>query len=270
MIFSAITTILLDGDGVLWRGDTPIPGIKDFFDYLAEKKINWALITNNNTRTAQDYVKKLQKFGIKADESIVFTSSTATAEYLLNRFGRAAPLHVVGMDGLTTTLRNAGFNITVGETVPNQKVAAVVAGMDRQINHEKIKVAMRLIMNGAEFVATNTDGSFPTPEGINPGTGMVIGALQATSNVEPTVIGKPQKAIFETALRRFNELPENALMVGDRLETDILGASRLGIKTVAVLTGVTSREEITKNEIKPDHIFEDISDFLDNLKEDFE
>jgi 4-nitrophenyl phosphatase len=118
-------------------------------------------------------------------------------------------------------------------------------------------------------VATNTDGSFPTPEGINPGTGMVIGAIKATTNIEPTVIGKPQTAIFETALKRFNERPENALMVGDRLETDILGASRLGIQTVAVLTGVTSQEEITNHEIKPDHIFDSISDFHKRLKEDF-
>lgn len=269
MSFSTTTTILLDGDGVLWKGESPIEGIKDFFDYLAEKNLNWALITNNNTRTAQDYVRKLQKFGIDADDSIVFTSSTATAEYLLNRFGKDAPLHVVGMDGLITTLKNAGFNLSIGETPPTQKVKALVAGMDRQINHEKIKVAMRLIMNGAEFVATNTDGSFPTPEGINPGTGMVIGAIKATTNMEPTVIGKPQTAIFETALNRFKEVPENAVMVGDRLETDILGASRLGIKTVAVLTGVTSREEIAENEIKPDHIFESITDFLNRLKQDF-
>jgi 4-nitrophenyl phosphatase len=269
MVFSATTTILLDGDGVLWKGDTPIAGITGFFDYLTEKKINWALITNNNTRTAQDYVNKLNKFGIHADDSIVFTSSTATADYLLDRFGKGAPLHVIGMDGITTTLRNAGFNITVGESLPSNDVVAVVAGMDRQINHEKIKVAMRLIMNGAEFVATNTDGSFPTPEGINPGTGMVIGAIQATTNVEPTVIGKPQTAIFETALKRFNEVPENAVMVGDRLETDILGASRLGILTVAVLTGVTTRAEIAQNEIKPDHIFENIAHFHDRLKEDF-
>ena len=268
MDFSRTTTILLDGDGVLWKSETPIPGITEFFKFLDEKKINWALITNNNTRTAQDYVEKLQKFGVNADDSVVFTSSTATAQYLIDRFGKGAPLHVVGMDGLITTLLEAGFVLSFGESAPRHQVVAVVAGMDRQINHEKIKVAMRLIMGGAEFVATNTDGSFPTPEGINPGTGMVIGALRATSDVEPTVIGKPQKAIFETALARFNEKPENALMVGDRLETDILGAARVGIKTVAVLTGVTSREEISRSEIKPDIIFEDISQFHQHLKKE--
>jgi len=269
MSFATKTTILLDGDGVLWKADTPIPGIKAFFEFLVQKKINFALITNNNTRTAQNYVDKLHKFGIEADLSQVFTSSTATAAYLLDHFGEGAPLHVVGMDGLISTLQEAGFKLSIGETQPNHEVLAVVAGMDRQINHQKIKIAMRLIMNGAEFIATNTDGSFPTPEGINPGTGMVIGALQATTDVEPLVIGKPQTAIFETALRRFDEIPQNAVMVGDRLETDILGASRLGIETVAVLTGVTSREEISRSEIKPDHIFEDISRFHQRLIKDF-
>jgi len=268
MDFSRTTTILLDGDGVLWKADTPISGITEFFKYLNTKDINWALITNNNTRTAQDYVEKLLKFGIDANQNVVFTSSTATAQYLIERFGKGAPLHVVGMDGLITTLKEAGFLISIGETPPSGEVVAVVAGMDRQINHEKIKIAMRLIKSGAEFIATNTDGSFPTPEGINPGTGMVIGALQATSDVVPTVIGKPQKAIFKSALERFDEVPENAMMVGDRLETDIIGAARLGIMTVAVLTGVTSRDEISSSEIKPDFIFENISQFHQKLKEE--
>ena len=119
---------------------------------------------------------------------------------------------------------------------------------------------MRLIMEGAEFIATNTDGSFPTLEGINPGTD------NHAKNQEPTIIGKPQKALFETAMERFNAVPQNTLMVGDRLETDILGASLLGITTVAVLTGVTSQDELTRSDIKPDHIFESISDFHQDLQ----
>jgi len=131
MNFKKFSTILLDGDGVLWRGDHPIPGIKSFFDLLAENQINWALLTNNNTRTAQDYVAKLNKFGIEADDSIVFTSSTATASYALERFQKGAFVHVVGMDGLKTTLKEVGFNISFGEMPPPHKVEAVIAGMDR-------------------------------------------------------------------------------------------------------------------------------------------
>ena len=262
-------TILLDADGVLWKSNNPIPGINLFFDFLAENRINWALLTNNSTRTAQDYIDKLGKFGISANSNSVFTSSSTTAEYLLERFGRGAPLHVVGMDGLTTTLEDAGFQISIGEENPENEVVAVVAGMDRQINHQKIKIAMRLIVNGAAFIATNTDGSFPTPEGINPGTGMVIGALQFTSGVKPFVVGKPHPAIFQTALKEFGAKPEDTLMVGDRLETDILGASNLGIRTAAVLTGVTSREEISRGDIKPDFIYDDISQLHQALLEVF-
>lgn len=251
--------ILIDGDGVLWKANDPIPGINPFFDFLANQGIRWALLTNNNTRTARNYIDKLNSFGIPADENSVFTSSTVTAEYLRAKYGPGAVLHVVGMDGLITTLEQAGFRITHGESQPQESVSAVVAGMDRNISHEKIKIAMRLILEGADFIATNTDGSFPTPEGINPGTGMVIGALQFTSGVKPYIAGKPYPAIFQASLKALGVDPAEALMVGDRLETDILGANQLGIPSAAVLTGVTSREEISRKDIKPDFIFEDIS-----------
>ncbi len=267
MKLTKFKTILLDGDGVLWKSDNPIPGINPFFEFLVENRINWALLTNNSTRTAQDYINKLEKFGVSANSNSVFTSSTTTAEYLLNRFGPGAPLHVIGMDGLTKTLKDAGFQISIGEENPAKEVVAVVAGMDRQINHQKIKIAMRLIMNGTAFIATNTDGSFPTPEGINPGTGMVIGALQFASGVKPFVTGKPHPFIFQAALNGFGATPEDTLMVGDRLETDILGASNHGIRTAAVLTGVTSREEISRGDIKPDFIYEDISQLHQALLE---
>ena len=253
------TTILLDGDGVLWKANQPIPGIKPFFDLLNDLGVRWALLTNNNTRTAQDYIDKLENFGVPAGPSTVFTSSTVTADYLLENYGKDAVLHVVGMDGLTRTLKNAGFQFTTGEEKPKDNVTVVVAGMDREINLQKITIAMRLIMGGADFIATNTDGSFPTPDGINPGTGTVIGALQFASGIEPYVVGKPQPAIFQTALKVLGSRIEDTLMVGDRLNTDILGANKLGIQTAAVLTGVTSRDEINQSEIKPDFIFEDIS-----------
>jgi 4-nitrophenyl phosphatase len=269
MLLPRYKTILLDGDGVLWKANDPLPGLNAFFDFLHDQGIGWALLTNNNSRTAQAYVEKLARFGIAAGISSIFTSCTVTAEYLLDRFGPAARLHVVGMDGLITTLTEAGFKFTVGEQVPKGPVDAVVAGMDLQINHEKIKIAMRLILGGAAFIATNTDGSYPTPEGVNPGTGMVIGALQATSGVMPYVAGKPHPAIFQSALKRLGSDPGEALMVGDRLETDILGANLMGIPSAAVLTGVTSREEISRKDIKPGYIFEDIAAVHQALQESY-
>ena len=253
------TTILLDGDGVLWKSNLPLPGINSFFDFLDSERIKWALLTNNNSHTVQDYINKLNHFGIQANPDSVYTSSSATAAYLLGRFGTGTHLHVVGSNALIATLREAGFKLTSGGQVPDEPVAAVVAGMDLKINHEKIKIAMRLIKDGAAFIATNTDGSYPTPEGINPGTGMVIGALHYASGTEPYVVGKPQPAIFQTALRALDSKPKETLMVGDRLETDILGANQLGIQTAILLSGVTSREEINRHEIQPDFIFDDIA-----------
>ncbi len=267
MKMNKYNTILLDGDGVLWKSNNPIPGINPFFDFLGSSGINWALLTNNNSLTVQNYIDKLSSFGIVADEHCIFTSTTATTNYLLDRFGKGASVFVVGMDAMKKTMKDAGFSVFFGEEPPEKSVVAVVAGMDLQINHAKIKTAMRLIMDGAAFIATNTDGSYPTPDGINPGTGMVIGALQATSGVEPFVPGKPHPAIFQNALKEFNTKPEDTLMVGDRLETDILGASNLGIQTAAVLSGVTSREEIDRSDIKPDFIFEHISDLHQALLE---
>ena len=261
------SAVLLDGDGVLWKSNDPIPGINSFFDFLEEHKIKWALLTNNNTRTAQSYIDKLQGFGISAGPGSVFTSSTSTADYLLEKYGAGSKLHVVGMEGLTLTLLEAGFQITVGEEQPKDGVSAVVAGMDRELNHEKVKIAMRLILEGADFVATNTDPSYPTPEGINPGTGMVIGALQFTSGVKPYIAGKPYPAIFQTALKALKATVEDTLMVGDRLETDILGANQIGMHTAAVLTGVTSWEEIQRKDIKPDFIFQDITALQEALSE---
>jgi 4-nitrophenyl phosphatase len=267
MKFKKYTTILLDGDGVLWKSNLPLPGINPFFDFLESKGIKWALLTNNNSHTVQDYISKLHGFGIQAGTESIFTSSSVTAAYLQEHFGRGAIIHVVGNEALISTLSEAGFILTHGEQLPDKLVAAVVAGMDLKINHEKIKIAMRLIKSGAAFIATNTDGSYPTPEGISPGTGMVIGALQFASGVTPYVVGKPQPAIFQSALNALNSQPEETLMVGDRLETDILGANQFGIHTAALLSGVTSRDEIAMNEIQPDFIYEDIASLHQALEE---
>jgi len=259
--------ILFDGDGVLWKLNHPLPGIDQMFNFLKERDLRWALLTNNNTQTVEEYISKLAGFSIPAEVRNVYSSSTAATEYLLERFGKGALLHVVGMKGLTETLQRAGFDITQGENQPRGEVAAVVAGMDPFINYKKITIAVRLIMNGAAFVATNTDGTFPAPDGLYPGTGMIIGALQFSSGVQPYVAGKPHPAIFQSALKSLGVEPEETLMVGDRLETDILGAKALGIHTAAVLTGITSREEIAQSEIKPDFIFDGLSQLYQTLKE---
>lgn len=260
MDFTKVKTAFLDGDGVLWRSNQPMPGLNEFFDALKSHGIQWALLTNNNTHSVQDYVKKLTGFGIPAEKEQIFSSVTATVDYLQEHYPAGCAMHVVGMDSLIDAVKEAGFKVTASEEVPQQPVKAVVAGMDRDLNLKKVEIAMRQIFQGADYIATNVDGSYPTPSGLSPGTGMVIGALHYTSETAPLVIGKPEKIIFETALKRMKADKENTVMIGDRLSTDILGAHRAGITTIAVLTGVSTSEDIDAAEVKPDFVFDNIGE----------
>jgi 4-nitrophenyl phosphatase len=149
--------------------------------------------------------------------------------------------------------------------MPDHPVTAVVAGMDLHFNYARALVATRLILGGAEFVATNTDGTYPTPDGLSPGTGWVIGALQGATGVAPTVIGKPQRAIFEAALEALQADKVTTAMIGDRLDTDILGARQAGIAAIGVLTGVTSAEQMAGSAVKPDVVYEGIAALAEAL-----
>lgn len=266
MELNLLKTLLIDGDGVLWRDAEPVPGIHHFFDVVQARGISWALLTNNNTRQVADYRAKLAGFGIEAGPGQIFTSSSATASYLEKRYGPGAAVHAVGMSGLIETLKEAGFRVTTGEEMPDHEVVAVAAGMDRSLTFEKAKVATRLILGGAEFIATNTDGTFPTPDGLVPGTGMVIGALKGTTGVEPTVIGKPEKGIYQAAMEALSADKAATAMIGDKMETDILGAQRLGLHTIGVLTGVTTPEQMAISEIQPDLICESIAELAELLE----
>lgn len=265
MNLAHLKTLLIDGDGVLWRGDRALPGLQRFYDILRLRGIRWALLTNNNTRTVSQYLDKLAGLGIEADAGQVFSSSTVTASYLGRKYGYGIAVHAVGMSGVIETLQDAGFQVSTGPVMPDHTVTAVVAGMDRDFNYAKAEVATRLILGGAEFVATNTDGTYPTPEGLSPGTGWVIGALQGASGVTPTVIGKPQQAIFEAALEALQADKATTAMIGDRLDTDILGAQQVGIATIGVLTGVTSAAQMANSAIQPDVVYEGIAALAERL-----
>jgi 4-nitrophenyl phosphatase len=266
MDLGTIQTLLIDGDGVLWRGERALPGLLRFYDILQLRGIRWALLTNNNTRTVSQYLEKLAGLGIEAEANQVYSSSTATADYLSKKYGPGTPVHVVGTRGVIETLSAAGFLVSTGEEMPDHAVTAVVAGMDREFNYAKAEVATRLILGGAEYVATNTDGTYPTPEGLSPGTGWVIGALQGATGVTPTVIGKPEAAIFITALEAMGADKATTAMIGDRLGTDILGAQRVGIPTIGVLTGVTTPEEMASSAIQPDVVYQGIAELAEELE----
>ena len=265
MDFSKIKTVFLDGDGVLWRSTQPMPGLNDFFQALDAHKMQWALLTNNNTHSVQNYIDKLTGFGIPTKKEQIFSSVTATVDYLHEHYPAGSPMHVVGMPSLIEAVTEGGFDVSAGLKEPTTTVKAVVAGMDRELNLKKVEIAMRQILKGADFIATNIDGSYPIPSGLSPGTGMVIGALHYTTEKAPIVIGKPEKYIFETAIKHLKADKESTIMIGDRLSTDILGAHRAGITTIAVLTGVSKREEMESAEVKPDYVFDNIAEITASI-----
>lgn len=248
--------VILDGDGVLWRGNEPLPGLRALFDFFTVAGLPFVLATNNSTRTVQDYIRKLAGFGITAGPDNVVTSATATADYLRAHYDSGLRVHVVGEAGLHQILLEAGF--------PVNMVAAdvVVAGMDRDITYEKLRRAATFIRNGARFIGTNGDLTFPMPDGLAPGAGTVLAALEAASGQAPFVIGKPAPTMFEMALSRLGVAPDRAIMIGDRLETDILGGQRAGMSTALVMSGVTTPEILAESEIQPDAVFEDLRDLL--------
>ena len=237
-----IKALILDMDGVLWRGDEAIGDLPAIFETIAARGLKVTLATNNSTKTPEAHLAKLAGFGVKLNISQVTTSSMAAAALLKEKFPQGGDLYVVGMEGVFRAVEEAGFNVFYEDRIPSNPVA-VLAGMDWAMDYQKIANASLLIQKGAPFYATNPDKTYPTPQGLMPGAGTLLAALETASGVSPIVAGKPEPFLFQLAMQRMGVSPEETLVVGDRLETDILGGQNAGCKTALVLSGVTTREQ---------------------------
>ena len=253
---SAIKHFILDMDGVLYRGDRALPGAREFLTFLQEENVPFLLLTNNSTMTPAGQVARLARLGIQVPESAILTSAQATAFYLRKVAPPGAAVYVVGEEGLRQAMLDQEFRVV------EDGADFVVAGMDRKLTYEKLKRATLAIRAGARFIASNPDRTFPTEEGLVPGAGSILAALEASTDTKPKVIGKPQPAIFELALERMGVGKEGTAVVGDRLETDILGARRAGLKGILLLSGVSSRQDLEKSALIPDFVFADIGQLL--------
>ncbi len=251
-VFRDVRAAMLDMDGVLWRGERPLPGLIELFAFFEEEHIPFALVTNNSTNTVELFLNKLERMGARAAPEQIVTSAFATTEYLKTTFGSDVRVHTVGEVGLHEAMLEAGYPQVMSDA------DVVVVGMDRDLTYEKLRRATYLIRQGARFIGTNDDLTFPLPDGLAPGTGSILASLKASTGQNPLVIGKPEPYLFEMALRRLGTSAQQTLMVGDRIETDILGAQRAGLRTALVLSGVTTREAALASEIQPDLMFEDI------------
>ncbi len=252
--FSSLRAVILDMDGVLWRGQEALPGVPEFFHFLSQHGIKYALATNNSTRTADMFVEKLAQFGVPARAEQVITSSVATAAYIRHHFPLDTPIYVVGETGIKQALAEAGYR------EDPDRARLVVVGLDFNVTYDRLRIATLRIREGAAFIGTNGDRTFPTPEGLVPGNGALLAAISTATDVQPIIIGKPGTAMFEVALERLGTTPQNTLMVGDRLETDILGGVNAGMPTVLVLTGTTTAEQAREAPIQPDMVCETLAD----------
>ncbi|MCP4427425.1 MAG: HAD-IIA family hydrolase [Chloroflexi bacterium] len=261
-----IKNLILDMDGVLWRGETPMPGLADFFVTLRRLNINFVLATNNATKTAVMYAEKLAQFGVQIPPPQILTSAETTALYLSQRYEKGTAVYVIGEKGLHDALIAHGFHIITPQQVKNDATAPlVVAGFTRNVTYPELAMGSLLVHKGATFIGTNPDPTFPSEIGPLPGAGSLQAVVTAATGVQPDIIGKPSPIIFQEAVKRLGGTAAATAMVGDRLTTDIKGGNDAGLNTILLLSGISSRDDIVREGIQPDFIFQDIADLAANL-----
>ncbi|WP_296593681.1 HAD-IIA family hydrolase [Methylophaga sp.] len=266
---------IIDMDGVLWQGSKPLPGLTEFFSTLRAAKIPFVLATNNASLTQQQYLKKLADMGVEVTANEILTSSMATARYLVDTLpATKRRVFVIGESGLIEPLQQQGFTITSTyyPTDPDAETGdiwadIVVSGLDRQLNWNKLATATLNLRAGAEFYATNADTTLPTELGEVMGNGGVLAALTAATGIEPIVIGKPEPILYQHAFEILGTDKHNTIAIGDRLNTDILGAVNAGMRSIMVLTGVSSEADLAEIDYKPDWVFQDIQEITELLKQ---
>ncbi len=247
-----IRYLVIDIDGVLWHGSEAFPGVHAFFEFLRRHAIRFIIATNNSARPASDIVARLAGLGVQVSEDEILTSADATALYLPRLAPPGARVLVVGGEGITQALTRAGYQLV------DRDAEVVVAGIDFNLTYDKLKRAALAIRRGAHFVGTNNDRTLPDSEGLIPGAGSIIAALQTATDKAPIIIGKPQGAMFDMAVEKLGGAPDTTAMLGDRLDTDIEGAQRAGLKTILVLTGVTTPDLLSRSSIRPNWVFQNL------------
>jgi HAD superfamily hydrolase (TIGR01450 family) len=247
---------LLDMDGTIYLDRTPIEGALDFLAILKATGRRAIFITNNSSRSVEDYVKKLKTMGIEASREDFFTSSMAMALFLKeNHLGKR--IYCMGTKSLIQELTEAGISVT---TDPDDGVEAVVLGYDTELTYQKLMDVSRLLGKDLPYLATNPDFVCPVDFGYAPDCGAMAEMLWHATGKRPLFIGKPDPMIILEAVKMAGCLPENAVIIGDRLYTDIQSGLNALVTTVAVLSGETTREDIAKGNVRPDFVLSSVKD----------
>jgi 4-nitrophenyl phosphatase len=260
MIPNNIKALIIDMDGVIWKADAPIGDLASTFNRIRGRGIKFVFATNNGTRTTEQYVTRLQNFGVDVEPWQVITSAQAAAHGLAQKFPRGTKVFMIGEDGVRMALEEKGFEILSVENAPEAQ--AVVIGIDRQITFQKMVEATLLVRRGIPFYATNPDKTFPTPRGEIPGAGAWYSVIVTASNVEPTIAGKPFTFLMELALEQLGTAKNETLVVGDRLETDIAAGQSVGCPTALVLSGVSTQVEADLWRPQIDYVVADLASLI--------
>ena len=245
-------------DGVLIHEEVALPGAEEFIGRLQEQDKEFLVLTNNSIYTCRDLSVRLADVGIDVPGERIWTSAVATAQFLSNQVPDASA-YVIGEAGLKTALHKVGYTLT--DTDPD----FVVLGETRTYSFQNITQAVQLIDQGARFVATNPDATGPSPEGPLPATGSVAALLTEATGQEPYFVGKPNPVMIRSGLNRIGAHSESTAMVGDRMDTDVVAGIEAGLTTYLVLTGSTSRDELTEFAYRPDDVVESVAELVETI-----
>ena len=258
-------TYVFDLDGVVYRGDEPQPHATQTILALRDQGHIVRFYTNNSARSREWYCARLGRLGIPTPIDEIMTSSYATALYFVENHETGRTVYQIGQEGVTHELEAVGMKVIRNGDEPDARIDYVVVGMDKDFNYRKLARAQSAILAGAKFVATNEDMTFPAEGGaIRPGNGCLVAAVRAATSTEPFVIGKPHEYALLKVLELADTPRDRAVIVGDNLATDIVAGNRVGIHTVLVLTGLTSREQAQNatGEMKPERIVQTLSELV--------
>ncbi len=247
---------LTDMDGVLVHEERALPGAAEFLDRLVALERRFLVLTNNSIYTPRDLSARLARAGLHVPERSIWTSALATANFLAEQLPGGSAF-VIGEAGLTTALHEVGYTLT--NTDPDY----VVLGETRTYSFEAITQAIRLVGLGARFIATNPDVTGPSPEGPTPATGSVAALITKATGAEPYFVGKPNPMMFRSAMNRIHAHSESTVMIGDRMDTDVIAGIEAGLDTILVLTGSTKREQVNRFPFRPGRVLDSIADVIE-------
>ncbi|NMB54808.1 MAG: HAD-IIA family hydrolase [Leptolinea sp.] len=253
----AIRGLILDMDGVLYKGNEPLGDLPRLFSGINERGWRVIMATNNAIRNTEEHRAKMKSLGVDLEPWQIINTIQVVLAILKRHFPNGGPIYGVVTPSTIAALEEAGYYND------EKNAQAVIVGLDRSLTYEKLENATLLIRAGKMYIGTNPDASFPTPRGLLPGAGSVIAAVTTASGVQPIFAGKPEPAMYEICMERLGSTPETTLAIGDRLDTDILGGVRAGCRTGLVMSGVTSPQELAAWHPKPDLVADDIWQMLD-------